>query len=103
MWLIALQWRNGTPRHGAWHGSILTPPELLTEIATEMAIEKELMRALEAVPEAFHYVRPSSLVRGIRLDFGAVSRLPRPRINLNMRWFPVKGSVANFGAGILIG
>jgi hypothetical protein len=75
-------------------GVFSRPPELLTEIATATAIEKELMSALESVPEAFHYARPSSLVRGIRLDFGAVSRLPRPRINLNMRWFPVKPRIS---------
>ena len=45
-------------------GVFSRPPELLTEIATATAIEKELMSALESVPEAFHYTRPSSLVRG---------------------------------------
>lgn len=42
------------------------PPELLTQMARVTAIEKELMSALEAVPEATRLSCP-----GIPLDFGA--------------------------------
>ena len=37
-------------------------------------IEKKPIRAPEVLNEAFHYERPSSFSRGLRLDFGSVCR-----------------------------
>jgi 2-iminobutanoate/2-iminopropanoate deaminase len=49
--------------------------EMLAEITRASAIEKKQISAPEVLNEAFHYERPSSFSRGLRLDFGAVAVL----------------------------
>jgi len=49
--------------------------EILDAVATATSIEKKPITALEVLNEAFHYERPSSFSRGLRLDFGNISVL----------------------------
>ena len=49
--------------------------ELLEEIAAAQHIDKRPITARAALNEAFHYPKPSSFSRGLRLDFGAVTVL----------------------------
>jgi len=48
---------------------------LLNEIGNVTSIQKKPMSALQVLNEAFHYERPSSFSRGMRLDFNNVSVL----------------------------
>ena len=49
--------------------------EVLKEIFGATKIDKKPISAPQALNEAFHYQRPSSFSRGLRLDFGNVSVL----------------------------
>lgn len=53
----------------------MTIQEALDEVAMAETIEKKPIRAPEVLNEAFHYDRPSSFSRGLRLDFGSVAVL----------------------------
>jgi enamine deaminase RidA (YjgF/YER057c/UK114 family) len=53
----------------------MTIQEALDEVSKAMRIQKKPIRAPEVLNEAFHYERPSSFSRGLRLDFGAVAVL----------------------------
>ncbi|HLJ50703.1 MAG TPA: Rid family hydrolase [Bryobacteraceae bacterium] len=44
--------------------------EVLEEVSKATSIEKKPITALDALNEAFHYERPSSFSRGLRLEFG---------------------------------
>ena len=44
--------------------------EALAEAMGAAALEKRQVRAPRALNEAYHYERPSSFSRGLRLDFG---------------------------------
>ena len=49
--------------------------DLIHEILTATTIEKKRISAPEALNEAYHYQRPSSFSRGLRLEFGQISVL----------------------------
>ncbi len=49
--------------------------ELLGEALEAMTIGKKAISATAALGEAFHYPRPSSFSRGLRLDFGNITVL----------------------------
>jgi 2-iminobutanoate/2-iminopropanoate deaminase len=49
--------------------------KLMEEVARARSVEKRPISALDALNEAYHYARPSSFSRGIRLDFGNVTVL----------------------------
>ncbi len=49
--------------------------EALAEIAESTTIARKAITAPEALNEAFHYAKPSSFSRGLRLDFGNVAVL----------------------------
>lgn len=49
--------------------------EILRELAVAGAFRKKAMHAPQALNEAYHYPRPSSFSRGIRLDLGNVTVL----------------------------
>jgi enamine deaminase RidA (YjgF/YER057c/UK114 family) len=49
--------------------------ELLQEISAAARIEKKRISAPEVLNEAYHYQRPSSFSRGLRLEFGQISVL----------------------------
>jgi enamine deaminase RidA (YjgF/YER057c/UK114 family) len=53
----------------------MTINEVLAEMSAAQSIEKRPISAPEVLNEAFHYARPSSFSRGMRLDFGAISVL----------------------------
>jgi enamine deaminase RidA (YjgF/YER057c/UK114 family) len=53
----------------------MTIQEVLAEMSKATAIDKRTISAPEVLNEAFHYERPSSFSRGLRLDFGAFSVL----------------------------
>lgn len=53
----------------------MTINEAIEGMAASRTIEKKPITAPRALNEAFHYARPSSFSRGLRLDFGAVSVL----------------------------
>jgi 2-iminobutanoate/2-iminopropanoate deaminase len=53
----------------------VTTKEVLEELSGVMAIEKKPISAPQALNEAFHYPRPSSFSRGLRLEFGNISVL----------------------------
>jgi enamine deaminase RidA (YjgF/YER057c/UK114 family) len=53
----------------------MTIEEMLEEVAKAVSIEKKPISAPQVLNEAFHYQRPSSFSRGLRLDFGALSVL----------------------------
>jgi 2-iminobutanoate/2-iminopropanoate deaminase len=44
--------------------------ELLSEVATATAVEKRAITNLNVLNEAYDYAKPSSFVRGMRLDLG---------------------------------
>jgi 2-iminobutanoate/2-iminopropanoate deaminase len=46
--------------------------ELLSEVATTLAIEKRPITNLDVLNEAYDYAKPSSFVRGMRLDLGSL-------------------------------
>jgi|SRR5579872_96305 len=48
----------------------MTMTEVLEEVSKATSIEKKPITALDALNEAFHYERPSSFSRGLRLEFG---------------------------------
>lgn len=48
---------------------------MLHELAAASCFSKKAIHAPEALMEAYHYPRPSSFSRGIRLDFGNVTVL----------------------------
>lgn len=50
----------------------MTMNEVLEEISSVTSIEKKRISAPDALNEAFHYARPSSFSRGLRLEFGNV-------------------------------
>jgi enamine deaminase RidA (YjgF/YER057c/UK114 family) len=56
-------------------GKIMTITEALEEISNSTTIEKKRVTNLGALNEAYHYARPSSFSRGLRLDFGNVAVL----------------------------
>ena len=47
----------------------------LEEMAQATSIQKRAMSAPEALNEAYHYARPSSFSRGMRLDLGNITLL----------------------------
>jgi len=49
--------------------------DALEEISRAQTIEKKVITAPRALNEAFHYAKPSSFSRGLRLDFGNVAVL----------------------------
>ena len=49
----------------------MTIQEALDEVSKAVTIGKRPITAPEVLNEAFHYERPSSFSRGLRLDFGA--------------------------------
>jgi 2-iminobutanoate/2-iminopropanoate deaminase len=49
--------------------------EVLDEISAATRFEKRPMSAPEVLNEAYHYQKPSSFSRGMRLDFGAITVL----------------------------
>lgn len=53
----------------------MTMNEVLEEVSRAARIEKKPITALEVLNEAYHYERPSSFSRGLRLDFGAITVL----------------------------
>jgi 2-iminobutanoate/2-iminopropanoate deaminase len=53
----------------------MTIQDMLDEVSKATTIEKKPITAREVLNEAFHYERPSSFSRGLRLDFGAISVL----------------------------
>jgi 2-iminobutanoate/2-iminopropanoate deaminase len=48
----------------------MTMTEAIREISKATSIEKKVVTAPQALNEAFHYARPSSFSRGLRLEFG---------------------------------
>ena len=53
----------------------MTITEALEEISSATTISKKAMSAPQALNEAFHYARPSSFSRGLRLDLGNMTIL----------------------------
>ncbi len=53
----------------------MTIPEVLEEISHAGSITKKPISAPEALNEAYHYARPSSFSRGLRLDLGGMAIL----------------------------
>jgi 2-iminobutanoate/2-iminopropanoate deaminase len=53
----------------------MTITEALEEISAATTIEKKRVTNPNALNEAYHYTRPSSFSRGLRLDFGNVAVL----------------------------
>ena len=53
----------------------MTMNEVLEEVSRAARIEKKPITALEVLNEAYHYERPSSFSRGLRLDLGAITVL----------------------------
>jgi 2-iminobutanoate/2-iminopropanoate deaminase len=53
----------------------MTITEALEEASNATSIEKKVITAPQALNEAFHYAKPSSFSRGLRLDFGNVALL----------------------------
>lgn len=53
----------------------MTIPEVLEEISHVTSITKKPISAREALNEAYHYTRPSSFSRGLRLDLNGIAVL----------------------------
>lgn len=53
----------------------MTVNEVIKEISTARTIEKKPISAPEVLNEAYHYARPSSFSRGLRLEFGNIAVL----------------------------
>ena len=53
----------------------MTITEMLQEMSTVTSIEKKPITATDALNEAYHYARPSSFSRGLRLDLGGIAVL----------------------------
>ena len=53
----------------------MTMTEALEEFSNATTIEKKVISAPQALNEAFHYAKPSSFSRGLRLDFGNMAVL----------------------------
>ena len=53
----------------------MTITEALEEVSRATSIEKKVITAPQALNEAFHYAKPSSFSRGLRLDFGNIALL----------------------------
>jgi 2-iminobutanoate/2-iminopropanoate deaminase len=53
----------------------MTFPDVLEEISHATSITKKPVSAQEALNEAYHYARPSSFSRGLRLDLGGMAIL----------------------------
>lgn len=53
----------------------MTVPEVLEEISRAGSITKKPISAPGALNEAYHYARPSSFSRGLRLDLGGMAIL----------------------------
>lgn len=53
----------------------MTTKEVLEDLSSAMSIEKKPISAPEALNEAFHYQKPSSFSRGLRLEFGNITVL----------------------------
>ncbi len=49
--------------------------KVMEELARARSIERKAISAPEALNEAYHYARPSSFSRGLRLEFGNVAVL----------------------------
>ena len=50
----------------------MTTAEILEAVSSASGIEKKRMSALGVLNEAYHYEKPSSFSRGLRLDLGSV-------------------------------
>jgi len=53
----------------------MNPNELLDRIAGATEVKKQAITALSVLNEAYHYPKPSSFSRGLRLDVGGVAIL----------------------------
>jgi 2-iminobutanoate/2-iminopropanoate deaminase len=53
----------------------MTFPDVLEEISHATSITKTPMSARDSLNEAYHYARPSSFSRGLRLDLGGMTIL----------------------------
>jgi 2-iminobutanoate/2-iminopropanoate deaminase len=53
----------------------MTMTEVIEEVSHAVSIGKKPIRASEALNEAYHYKRPSSFSRGMRLDLGGITIL----------------------------
>ena len=53
----------------------MTPSELLDQIASATELTKRAITAPSVLNEAYHYPKPSSFSRGLRLDIGGVAIL----------------------------
>ena len=53
----------------------MTITEMLQEMSNATSIEKQPITATDALNEAYHYARPSSFSRGMRLDLGGIAIL----------------------------
>jgi 2-iminobutanoate/2-iminopropanoate deaminase len=53
----------------------MTINDIISELSSAQSIEKKPISAPEALNEAFHYAKPSSFSRGLRLDFGNIAIL----------------------------
>jgi enamine deaminase RidA (YjgF/YER057c/UK114 family) len=53
----------------------MTIKEMLGELSGARTIEKKTISAPQVLNEAYHYQRPSSFSRGLRLDFGNIAVL----------------------------
>ena len=53
----------------------MTFPDVLEEISHATSITKKPISALDSLNEAYHYARPSSFSRGLRLDLGGMAIL----------------------------
>jgi 2-iminobutanoate/2-iminopropanoate deaminase len=53
----------------------MTINDVIEGMASARSVERRAVSASEALNEAFHYAKPSSFSRGIRLDFGAMTVL----------------------------
>ena len=53
----------------------MTTDEIINEISRATTIAKKRISAPDLLNEAFHYQRPSSFSRGLRLDFGSIAVL----------------------------
>ena len=53
----------------------MTITEMLQEMSIVTSIDKKPITATDALNEAYHYARPSSFSRGLRLDLGGIAVL----------------------------
>jgi 2-iminobutanoate/2-iminopropanoate deaminase len=53
----------------------MTINDIISELSSAQSIEKKPISAPEVLNEAYHYAKPSSFSRGLRLDFGNIAVL----------------------------